>query len=254
VKVAIIGMGVVGKAQAEMFGDHDLVTWDAAWGLPYPREDIAGCDFAVICVGTPAKADGSCDLGQVRDALVSLPPELPVLIRSTIAPGYTRKWQGCRPGLVAHAPEFLHEREGGPWRSPTDVPWMLLGGSPQAREFFRPRLAQVFPGAIQECDGLTAELAKYTANLYWAARVTFVSEMAAVCRAFGADWEDVRGAWLADERVSPAYTAMAGFEPGFGGRCWPKDLSALVAAARQAGYKAEFLAAIEDANERFRSG
>jgi UDPglucose 6-dehydrogenase len=46
---------------------------------------------------------------------------------------------------------------------------------------------------------------------------------------------------------------MTGFPPGFGGRCWPKDLSALIAAAADAGYKAEFLEAVQDANARFRS-
>jgi UDPglucose 6-dehydrogenase len=76
--------------------------------------------------------------------------------------------------------------------------------------------------------------------------------MAAACAALGADWEQVRQAWLRDERVTPAYTAMDGFPPGFGGRCFPKDLAALIAASSDAGHKAEFLMAVQDANDRFR--
>ena len=110
----------------------------------------------------------------------------------------------------------------------------------------------MFPGYIHECSAVVAELAKYTANLYWATRVTFVNEMAAVAAAHGVEWGEVRNAWLQDERVHLAHTLMAGFPPGFGGRCWPKDLSALIAASEEAGYKAEFLTAVQDANARFR--
>src|SRR5262249_23046760 len=94
-------------------------------------------------------------------------------------------------------------------------------------------------------------LAKYTANLYWATRVTFVNEMAAIASTFGEDWEEVRAAWLMDSRIDPAYTAMEGFPPGFGGRCWPKDLAALIAASGDAGYFPGFLAAVEDENHNF---
>ena len=61
-KAAIIGMGVVGKAQARLFAGYDLITYDSAWGSPYPRDAIGGCDFAVITVGTPPREDGSADL------------------------------------------------------------------------------------------------------------------------------------------------------------------------------------------------
>jgi UDPglucose 6-dehydrogenase len=253
VRVAILGMGVVGRAQARLFCDHDVVTWDAAGKDPYPDAAIAGCDFAIIAVGTPAAPGGGADLSQVEAAFRRLPPELPVLIRSTVPPGTTRWLQDSRPQVpVCCSPEFLHERPGAAWQESADVPWMLLGGEPQAREFFHAHLVQVFPGTIHECSAAEAELAKYTANLYWATRVTFVNEMAGICKAFGADWENVRLAWLEDERVSPEYTSMAGFGPGFGGRCWPKDLSALRAAASDAGYKADFLGAIAESNVRFR--
>lgn len=251
-KVAILGMGVVGRAQARMFAGHDVVTYDVADPGPYPMDRIDACEFAVICVGTPAAEGGSADMSPLFCALSFLPPPLPVLIRSTVPPGTTDRIRARIDGYACHAPEFLHEREGGAWREATDVPWMLLGGTPQAREFFRPRLEQVFPGVIHGCDAVTAELAKYTANLYWAARVTFVSEMAAICEKTGADWEAVRQAWLQDPRMTPEYTSMTGFAPGYGGRCWPKDLDALIAASEAAGYKAGFLEAVREANARFR--
>jgi UDPglucose 6-dehydrogenase len=254
VKVAIIGLGVVGHAQARMFAGRLLVTYDVTDNDPYPEAEIAGCDFAVIAVGTPAAADGSADLTYLHEAFKRLPASLPVLIRSTVPPGTTAALQALHGDTpVCCAPEFMHERPGGAWRETTDVPYLILGGTPAAAAFFRLRLAAVFPGVIHECSATEAELVKYTANLYWAARVTFVNEMARICEAAGADWENVRSAWLEDPRVSPEYTGYADFLPGFGGRCWPKDLRALIAAARELDYHPYFLEAVQETNRRFRA-
>jgi UDPglucose 6-dehydrogenase len=251
-RAAVIGLGVVGRAQARMLAGHDLVGYDIASGGAYPRDLVGACDFAVVAVGTPQARDGSADLSGVRGALAALPGHLPVLLRSTVPPGTTARFQAGRRGPVCHAPEFMHERQGGAWAETTDVPFLILGGTPQAREFFRPVLAGFFP-KIHECDALTAEIVKYVINLHLAARVTFINEMDAICRAFGADWENVRQAWLMDPRITPEYTGgIAEYGPGFGGRCWPKDLSALIAAAKDAGYVPGFLESVREANERFR--
>jgi nucleotide sugar dehydrogenase len=253
VRAALIGLGVVGSAQARMLAGHDLVAYDARTVSPYPRDEIAGCDFAVIAVGTPQAPDGAADLSQVRAAFTRLPGRLPVLIRSTIPPGTTDALAACRQAPVACAPEFMHERKGGAWAETTDVPFLILGGTLAAREFFRPVLGEFFP-KIHECTAKVAEIAKYVINLHLAARVTFINEMDAICQSVGADWEDVRQAWLCDPRITPEYTGgIAEFGPGFGGRCWPKDLSAMIAAAREAGYEPGFLEAVQEANERFRA-
>jgi UDPglucose 6-dehydrogenase len=251
--IAVIGMGVVGRAQAELF--RDVVTWDTKDGTPYPYADIAACDLAVIAVGTPQGGlDGRADLTYVQQAVTALPPGLPVLLRSTVPPGTCAQLRALRGQAFAHAPEFLAERKGGWWPSSADVPFLILGAEAGAHGFFRRTLETVFPGIIHETTLLEAELAKYTANLAWATRVTFVNEMANICAAAGADWENVRDAWLCDPRVHPAYTSMDGYEPGFGGACWPKDLAALIAASRDAGYEPEFLRAIARVNSRFRGG
>ena len=52
-RVAIIGMGVIGQAQADLFAGHDVITYDAATDTAYPSERIGACDFAIVCVGTP---------------------------------------------------------------------------------------------------------------------------------------------------------------------------------------------------------
>jgi UDPglucose 6-dehydrogenase len=252
-KVGIIGLGVIGTAQAEMFAGHDLVTYDPAINDTYPAHDLGLCDFAIVCVGTPEGPDGHANLAYVENAAADLPHGLPVVLRSTVPPGTTDRLFGGSDRLYCHAPEFMGENVLHSWQRSSDVPYMILGGDPEATHFFHERFAQVFGGTIHECSATESELAKYAANLYWAARVTFVNEFALVCKQFGVSYENVRAAWLSDPRMTSVYTKRVGYPPGFDGRCWPKDLAALIAASDDAGYYPTFLGCIQGANERFRA-
>lgn len=249
-KVGIVGLGYVGLGQTKMFGDQVWIGYDVDMS-EYPYERFAECDMVVVSVGTPEAEDGRADLSQVEAAIEALPPRVPVALRSTVPPGTTDALLVSRPGLYVHAPEFMGENPLHSWQRPQDVPYMILGGAPTATVYFRNLFTQVFPGEIVTCTAKEAELAKYMANLYWATRVTFVNEMARIAEAMGIDYENARQAWLADPRMTEPYTQVAGYPPGFGGRCWPKDLSALIHAAGEAGYSAEFLGDIQTANEGF---
>lgn len=252
-RVAIIGLGVIGTAQVEMFAGHELVTYDPLDHDEYPHREIAACDFAVICVGTPEGEDGHADLSYVAAAAAALPSQTPVVLRSTVPPGTTDRLLGGYAGrLYCHAPEFLGENVLHSWQRSVDVPYMILGGRPEATQFFHEKFVRAFPGTIHECSAVESELAKYAANLYWATRVTFVNEFAKICEQFGADYERVRAAWLQDPRMTSVYTKRAGYPPGFDGRCWPKDIEALIQASRDAGYDPTFLRAITNANDEFR--
>jgi UDPglucose 6-dehydrogenase len=250
-RVGIVGLGVIGTAQAEMFAAHDLVTYDPAEDDTYPDEALSGCDFILICVGTPQSPDGRADLTYVERASADLPGGVPVMLRSTVPPGTTDRLFEDDDRLYCHAPEFMGENRLHSWQRPQDVPYMILGGTPESTVFFRDRFTEVFPGRIVTCSARESELAKYAANLYWATRVTFVNELARVCEAFGVDYENVRAAWLTDPRMTEPYTQYAGYPPGFGGRCWPKDLAALITASADAGYDPGFLRSIDAANDRY---
>src|SRR6185437_11166126 len=220
-RAAVIGLGVVGQAQVRLFGDMVHVTFDPKAGKRYPSRRVGQCDFAVVAVGTPQGRDGSADLSFLRAALDRIPPEIPVMVRSTIPPGTMAGLEKAR-SLVVHVPEFLNEREDGAWRESSDVPFVILGGDPPARDFFLPVLGKVSGAPVHSCTGLHAELIKYTANCWLAAQVTFANEMDRACQAFGASWPLVREGWLQDPRSSASHTNVEG--PGFGGRCLPKDL------------------------------
>ena len=127
-KAAVIGLGVIGSAQARLLGPMVRAAYDIKAGGRYPSRLIHGCDFAVICVGTPQGEDGRADLTALHAAIERLPARMPVMIRSTIPPGTTAALEASRP-CVVHVPEFMSEREDGIWRDPADVPFLICGGT-----------------------------------------------------------------------------------------------------------------------------
>jgi UDPglucose 6-dehydrogenase len=93
----------------------------------------------------------------------------------------------------------------------------------------------------------SAELTKYAANAMLAARISFMNQMADLCDRVGADVLEVRRGMAADRRIGGAFLFPG---PGYGGSCFPKDVKALVATAREAGMTPDLFEAIETVNGR----
>ena len=247
-------MGYVGRAVASCFGAHnELVTWDAADAGPYPREELATCDFAIVCVPTPELPDGHCDLSSVESALSALPCER-VLLKSTVPPGTTDQLIAATGKQICFWPEYIGQsRYYNPFfaSSIEEVPFVILGGEPGLRHWFIDVLmARLGPTKVYfQCAAVEAELAKYAENSYIATKITFTNEFRGIAEAFGADWHTVREAWLLDPRVERMHTAVFSDAPGFSGRCLPKDVRALVAAAIDAGYGPALLQQVLASND-----
>jgi UDPglucose 6-dehydrogenase len=156
-KVGIVGLGVIGQAQVQMFAGHHLVTYDPQDHDEYPNDALAACDFVIVCVGTPEGPDGRADLSYVETAAREMPSRVPVMLRSTVPPGTTDRLFDRR--LHVHAPEFMGENVLHSWQKPTDVPYMIIGGKPEATVFFREKFTRVFPGTIHTCSARESELA-----------------------------------------------------------------------------------------------
>jgi UDPglucose 6-dehydrogenase len=257
-RFGIVGMGHVGSALAAALGGRvDLVCYDRSDARAYPDDDFASCDLVAVCVDTPPGPDGTCDVTNVVAAVDRVPNER-IWLRSTIAPGTTDMLVARTGKLICHSPEYYGETPYPSlvWRNePGDVPFLVIGGEPAARSELLDLIVPVFgpEKTYFQCPALEAELIKYMENAYLATKVTFVNEFAQICRRLGADWHLVREGWLLDPRVGRSHSAV--FEPdgGFDGRCLPKDLAAIVAAARAGGYEAELLAEVARSNERIRA-
>ncbi len=256
-RIGIIGMGHVGVAMRGLFQDHaEIVTFDAATPDRYPKEQLSTCDFAIVCVDTPAGGAGECDTSNVYDAIKMLPTER-VLLKSTVRPGTTDELVALTGKQICFSPEYTGQSTyyNPYWDDKaTAVPFVILGGAPDVRRWFIDMLLPVLgpTKSYFQCSALEAEIVKYMENAYFATKISFVNEFFEICNVFGADWHTVREGWLLDPRVESMHTAVFVRSRGFGGKCLPKDVRAIVHAATAAGYEPSLLAEVLRSNEGFR--
>lgn len=95
-------------------------------------------------------------------------------------------------------------------------------------------------------------MAKYMENSFYAMKITFAYEMACICKAAGLDYNEVRELWLLDPRINPMHTAVfAQNDNPFGGKCLPKDITALASWAEEVlGYSPDLLWEVLESNKR----
>lgn len=256
--IGVVGLGRVGRSVSELFAaSARIVAFDRTDEAPYPTAELAGCDFALVCVDTPAGADGTADLDSVRNAIAAIPCER-ILLKSTVPPGTTAALRADTGKSICFWPEYVGESKYINPYFPSeiaDVPFVIIGGEPADRRWFIDRLLPVLgpTKTYFQCSSTEAELIKYAENSYFATKITFVNEFRQICDHFGSDWHTVREGWLLDPRVEPMHTAAFEDDPGFGGKCLPKDLRAIVAAAAANGYRAALLAEVLASNDRLRA-
>ena len=224
-------------------------------------EAVGGAEAVFIAVGTPSRrGDGHADLSYVyaaaREIAGAASGPTVVVTKSTVPVGTNREvariLREARPEVafaVASNPEFL--REGAAiddFMRPDRVVVALDGGGEQARavmaEVYKPLFLRDFP--IVYTDLESAEMIKYAANAFLAAKITFINEVAALCEEVGADVRSVaRGIGL-DGRIGPKFLHAG---PGYGGSCFPKDTQAFAQTGRDHGVPLRLTEAVIAVNE-----
>jgi len=225
---------------------------------------VAQSDLGLISVGTPGRPNGQLDVAaigavarEIGLALTARAMPFPVVLRSTVLPGTTegvlvpalREAAGGQRGAalrVAVNPEFM--REGSSLRDFATPPLTLVGcDDPETVSLLRSLYAEV-QAPFVHTGVRAAEMVKYVANAFHALKVCFANEVGDLCEAFGIEPNEVMRIFLMDRKlnVSEAY-----LRPGFafGGSCLPKDLRALLYAARNADVPGPLLSAILPSNE-----
>lgn len=256
--VLIAGYGFVGRgAYAMLSRRYDVAVHDPyAADLPNPVALDHPCSLAVVCVPSPTcPEDGSCDTSIVEDVVRGLNAEV-VLIKSTIPPGTTERLAAETGKRLVFSPEYMGESKYDNTfqymhTAMERVPFVVLGGPPEDRDYVHDKLLPIV-GPEKRWFLMTsreAELVKYMENAYFALKVGFVNEAYDLAQAFGCHWETVRQAWTADPRVEPMHTAVFLDDRGFRGKCFPKDVNALVAAARKMNFTPKILSALLSAND-----
>jgi len=217
-------------------------------------EAVDGAEFLYIAVGTPPTESGDADLRYVYSVIDQLPENVPgrpvVVMKSTVPVGTgenVRRRLDARGlqnvGYVSN-PEFLAE---GNAVNDFMHPDRIVIGAFQEED--GDRVVELHRGIdteIVRTDVPSAELVKLAANAFLSTRISFINEIANVCELVGADVVDVaRGIGL-DHRLGPHFL-KAGL--GFGGSCFPKDVTALKQLAGNSGYQFMLLQAVWEVNE-----
>ncbi len=210
-----------------------------------------------IAVGTPQDEDGSADLSYVlaaaRDIGRAMDGPRIVVDKSTVPVGTADKVAAAIREVTEHAvvvvsnPEFL--KEGNAIDDFLKPDRVVIGtDDEEARkvmlDLYGPFVRTGKP--ILCMDTRSAEMTKYAANALLATKISFINEIANLCELLGADVAKVREGIGSDARIGPHFL-FAGI--GYGGSCFPKDVSALGRTARDSGYEFRILDAVQSANE-----
>jgi GDP-mannose 6-dehydrogenase len=224
---------------------------------------VASTDISFICVGTPSRSNGQLDVSalervaeEIGGALRQHPKAHTIVLRSTVLPRTTAQvlvprfrdaaGDAFQAVQVAVNPEFM--REGSSMADFASPPLTLVGCANEATAAL---LREVYAGVeapFVHTTVETAEMAKYASNVFHALKICFANEFGDICQALGADPHEVMRVFRMDRKlnVSEAY-----LKPGFafGGSCLPKDLRAVLYAARSADVAVPLLAEILPSNE-----
>jgi UDPglucose 6-dehydrogenase len=248
-------------------GLQDLITSNRKTGrLNFTLDPSAGVKhglFQFIAVGTPPDEDGSADLSHVLSVARSIAHYIEdyriIVNKSTVPVGTADKVKKTISEVLAERnlnvafdivsnPEFL--KEGAAIEDFMKPDRIIVGtDNPRTAELMRVLYAPFHRShdRLLTMDIRSAELTKYAANALLATKISFMNELANMAERLGADIEQIRTGIGSDPRIGYHFIYPG---CGYGGSCFPKDVKALERTARETGYHAELLYAVEAVNNR----
>jgi GDP-mannose 6-dehydrogenase len=257
-----------GRAPIREPGLDDLIASGVASGRLLATDDsvaaVEQSDAALICVGTPSRADGSIELDHIRTVVADIGRALrgrtapfTVILRSTVLPGTTRdivlpileSASGLTIGEqidLCFNPEFL--REGSSIRDYREPPKIVVGTEHGKHNAITDQLYAQFESPRSDTVFEVAELAKYVDNSWHALKVSFANEMGRLARDLGVDGREVMTIMTGDTKLNISSRYL---RPGFayGGSCLPKDIAALQSHAQSRELDLPLISAIPQSNE-----
>ncbi|MDG5820191.1 UDP-glucose 6-dehydrogenase AglM [Natronococcus sp. A-GB7] len=256
-----------GKAPIDEPGLEDLLERHVGDRLEATTsyDAVPESDVTFLAIGTPSNADGSIDLTALEaaaeatgEALADKSERHLVVIKSTVTPmsigdvlepAVHRGANDNKNIEVGMNPEFLREGSAvSDFMHPDKVVYGTRSewATERLHEVFEP-LLEGHDADIVETDPATASMTKYANNAFLASKISLVNDLGNICKEFGLDAYEVMEAVGLDDRISEQFLRSG---VGWGGSCFPKDVDAIIAAAREEGYDPALLEATVEINDR----
>lgn len=239
--IGIIGNGFVGEAQAFAFSPVcNIKIFDVdPLKSTHTLNETHNSDFVFVCVPTPMSDDGSQNLEFINEVFKHASKKPVYILKSTVLPGTTDELIKNYGQLkIVFSPEFLTERT-----SKLDMLTqnrIILGGkniwTSQVRKIYELRFKNK---NIIETDSRTSELIKYMNNAFFATKVSIMNEFKLISDKIGADWNKALDGFASDGRIGDSHLNVPGHDGqlGYGGKCFPKDVNALILYAKNLDIK-----------------
>jgi UDPglucose 6-dehydrogenase len=263
--IGVVGAGFVGSAVIAGFSLKANIKVYDRYKKFDTLEDVCEQDIIFLCLPTPMrKSDGKPEMSFIYNVVEDIKNILKdkdvqrrkiLVIKSTVLPGTNRKLAIKYPMFdFISNPEFLTARAARLDfinASRIIIGCFFTGAGKQVERLYR----EVFTHTpIYICSWEEAEMVKYMANCFFALKVIYLNEIYSICQKKGYDFELLKKMWLADGRIGNSHHEVPGHDGdrGFGGTCFPKDLSALIEWSKDEGVEIETLIAAQNVNNRIR--
>lgn len=251
-KIGIIGVGFVGGAVRKYFAKnkHELFLYDKYKKIG-SQEEINNAEIIFIATPTPYGSKGYDD-SAVKNALVNIKGSKIVVIKSTVLPGSTNRFQKIFPKLkILFNPEFLTEKNSHKdFANPTR---QIIGYTQKSKSVAK-EVMKILPRASYSeiMPSAEAEMVKYATNAFLALKVIYANEIYDVSEKLNLDYATVKNALAADKRIGNSHMDIFhdGYR-GFGGHCLPKDLMSLIDFANTLEVPVPLLKQVKKINTRF---
>ena len=262
--IGIVGNGFVGNAVYQNVRDKaPTKVYDVDPNRSFNTlEEVLDQQFIFICLPTPMRMDGSCDLSILDkffedvDAMgLDFLKERTFIIKSTVPIGTTRKYAEKYELLsIAHNPEFLTARNAVV--DFKNAERTIIGGNQYATRDaanFYYRFFHETPVITMSSD--ESEAVKYFSNTFLAYKVAYFNKIFDMCEKVGMDYNNVVEGVTADSRIGTSHTRVPGIDGdrGFGGTCFPKDINSLIVQLEKEDINADMFREIWKYNQEIRT-
>lgn len=256
--IGIYGIGWVGGTVRYWFEQqtqHELFLYDLYKKIG-SVEEVNKADIIFVAVPTPFVVGQGYDDSAVRDALTHIDDGKVVVIKSTVMPGSTARFQKENSSkTILFNPEFLRERTAKQDFCEPDR--QIIGVTHAAHRAAAGDVLSILPAAryVRVINSTEAELVKYFGNVFLASKVIFANQLYDICSGAGANYGIVKEAAAMDSRIGPSHLDVddLGYR-GYGGHCFPKDVRALLEFANSIGVEADFIETMERINKELTGG